>query len=360
MDTSRKRLRAIAAVVVVAAHVALIYLAVILSGPPAASSSPEVQPVLATLLPRPPLPEPPKLPDFKPSPPDLSISLPEPQIEVPADPNPSPVLDPRSVAGPSGPHGPINSSGQSLTASLTRYVEPVYPGAAIRDGERGAIVVELRVDERGSVREVKVVKSSGYQRLDEAALHAVRQWRFARATKDSPAGDTSVVEKIQFGRVAAQVLQGVTLTMTPYDATIDQQISAALKGGHGGEPAGEGSLRGLIGRLLGAFPDASRTDPGGAQHAPDSMEELFVTQGPVQSIQFLGFATNGLERDRVAPGLLRTLTAPLRLLSLTHWEAYEVKQSHGSSVWLLAVTPHGSIERAQAAVRVTGPMPGFQ
>ena len=70
---------------------------------------------------------------------------------------------------------------------VTRRVDPVYPPAAIRGNQEGTVRLRLLVDERGRAREVQVAKSSGFDRLDEAAVSAVRRWQFAPATQDSRA-----------------------------------------------------------------------------------------------------------------------------------------------------------------------------
>jgi periplasmic protein TonB len=66
-------------------------------------------------------------------------------------------------------------------------VEPTYPPAARRAGEEGTVRLRILVDERGVPREVQVSKGSGFARLDQAAMDAVRKWRFAAATNGARA-----------------------------------------------------------------------------------------------------------------------------------------------------------------------------
>lgn len=64
---------------------------------------------------------------------------------------------------------------------MIRYIEPptlTYPTASRRAGESGTVVVRVYVDEAGLPRTVQVAQSSGFVRLDEAALAAVQQTRF--------------------------------------------------------------------------------------------------------------------------------------------------------------------------------------
>jgi len=59
--------------------------------------------------------------------------------------------------------------------------KPRYPDLARRAGIEGQTVVKALVDIDGSVMDVQVLKSSGNQMLDEAALGAARQWKFSPA-----------------------------------------------------------------------------------------------------------------------------------------------------------------------------------
>ena len=55
-------------------------------------------------------------------------------------------------------------------------VAPEYPQAARDAGITGVVAIEATIDETGSVSDAKVVKSS--PEFDEAALEAVRQWKY--------------------------------------------------------------------------------------------------------------------------------------------------------------------------------------
>lgn len=59
--------------------------------------------------------------------------------------------------------------------------KPRYPDLARRAGIEGQTVVKALVDIDGSVMDVQILKSSGNQMLDEAALSAARRWRFSPA-----------------------------------------------------------------------------------------------------------------------------------------------------------------------------------
>ena len=74
------------------------------------------------------------------------------------------------------------SSGSVMLASELSVICPVtnapsYPRQSRRLGEAGELTLKLELDESGRVKEAQVINSSGYRRLDEAALAAVKTWR---------------------------------------------------------------------------------------------------------------------------------------------------------------------------------------
>ena len=66
-------------------------------------------------------------------------------------------------------------------------VDPTYPPSARRAGEEGTVRLRILVDERGIPREVQIAQGSGFARLDQAAMEAVRKWRFVPASSGSQA-----------------------------------------------------------------------------------------------------------------------------------------------------------------------------
>jgi TonB family protein len=69
----------------------------------------------------------------------------------------------------------VRSEGGIL--KVVHQVDPDYPPEAERNGIRGKIIAEIEVDERGQVRKARVIE--GHDALNEAALNAIRQWRFS-------------------------------------------------------------------------------------------------------------------------------------------------------------------------------------
>jgi periplasmic protein TonB len=70
---------------------------------------------------------------------------------------------------------------------------------AVRLGEEGTVTLELRVGIDGRVRESRVLQSSGFPRLDTAALEeALRAWRLKPATRDGEPVETWHALRVSF------------------------------------------------------------------------------------------------------------------------------------------------------------------
>ena len=61
--------------------------------------------------------------------------------------------------------------------------KPVYPAASRRLGEQGRVLLSVYILPDGSVSEIKLKQSSGHPRLDQAALDAVKRWRYVPAKR---------------------------------------------------------------------------------------------------------------------------------------------------------------------------------
>ena len=73
----------------------------------------------------------------------------------------------------------------STAGKGARITQPEYPPASRRAGEAGTVQLQVYVLESGKAGEVKVVKSSGFEKLDEAAVKEVqRNWRFVPGKED--------------------------------------------------------------------------------------------------------------------------------------------------------------------------------
>ena len=75
---------------------------------------------------------------------------------------------------------------------------PAYPALSRRLGEQGQVLLQVDVGTDGRAHEVAVNRSSGYPRLDHAALETVRRWTFIPARLGRLAIAASVLVPISF------------------------------------------------------------------------------------------------------------------------------------------------------------------
>lgn len=75
---------------------------------------------------------------------------------------------------------------------------PAYPRLSRRLREQGEVELRVRVDATGRAVAVELARSSGSARLDEAALHAVSNWRFEPARQGERAIEAWVRVPILF------------------------------------------------------------------------------------------------------------------------------------------------------------------
>ena len=81
------------------------------------------------------------------------------------------------------PEPPVKTGSTQQPPRLLEKVEPVYSAAAKQAGVMGVVIVELTINERGTIDDARILKGLGYG-LDEATIDAVKQWRFEPGTID--------------------------------------------------------------------------------------------------------------------------------------------------------------------------------
>jgi protein TonB len=185
---SSPRSRVTAVSVVLGAHV-LLLLAVLSIGTVVVVAS--KTPMLVRLLP--------EAPAARPELPSRTVPLPQlrkPEIVVPEPPRfevmqtveaverPAPPPTPKAVPVPQ----PVAVAAPAPAVEPPRFdlayldnPAPAYPVFAKRSREQGTVLLRVGVDADGRVTRIEIEKTSGSERLDHAALAAVKRWRFAPA-----------------------------------------------------------------------------------------------------------------------------------------------------------------------------------
>ena len=183
---------------VLLAHVALAWLLLqgLISHPPTAGEmdnvimasvvmdmpappAPKPQPVQPTVQSQPrPRPTPAVQPQLHPSPVATQATPSEAAPVVPAA-----APTPAAAAAVSGHQRPNTTPSPvvSLPSSDADYLNnpaPPYPRMSRRMGEQGTVLVRVYINTEGRAETAEIRTSSGYSRLDEAALETVKRWRY--------------------------------------------------------------------------------------------------------------------------------------------------------------------------------------
>jgi protein TonB len=145
----------------------------------------------------PPPPPPPQRIVEKPRPTPLITAAPTrspappPFVAEPAPPEPPPVVAVNTPPEPAPPTPPAPPPPpKTVAATAVQYLRPpapVYPALSRRLGEAGRVVLRVLIDDKGLPRQIAVQQSSGYPRLDSAALDAMRDARFKPYTENGAA-----------------------------------------------------------------------------------------------------------------------------------------------------------------------------
>lgn len=94
------------------------------------------------------------------------------------------------------PTGPVRVGGKILPPKLISSVLPEYPALAQQTGASGTVVIDATIDKEGRVSKMKVV--SGPILLRDAALGALRQWRYAPSKLNGEPISVQMVVAIRF------------------------------------------------------------------------------------------------------------------------------------------------------------------
>jgi len=348
VDTSWKSSRAGAIALVAAAHVGLVYLLIMLVSTHAEPNAPSLTPIEVNLIEMPLGPRVPLAPiTLNPSLTKIHVRVPQaPDYPIEMPPEPTASLSPSTpVAGVSGMGGSVTQAGGGPPSLVvTHYVAPRYPDLSARFGEHGEVALALLVDMQGNVDEVKILRSTGSRLLDRAAVSAVRQWRFAPVK--NAASREPVWGEVKLLFAPPQRVLGVPFIVMPYAAVarkIDSEIGTNREGAVR-PPSAETSVRRSLERLIAAFPLARGNE---SAKGTESIEADVGLLGPIRSVRFLGFVDHGIALDTSDSSEAQGPPQP----ESTHWEVYDVEQNRGSSVWLVATTATGSIQRIEVALR---------
>lgn len=129
------------------------------------------------------------------APPILTVNEPAPAAAAFIAPVPQP---PAPIAPPSVPVAavavpPVTAKASAPTSICVQdYIsqpDPIYPNLSNRLGEQGVADIRVLFSAAGLPLKAEIVKSSGYERLDRAALEGTKRWRFVTCSGITAATD---------------------------------------------------------------------------------------------------------------------------------------------------------------------------
>lgn len=169
--------------------------------PPPPKPKPPPPKKAITPPPPPPVAPPPQLavPESAPTPARVEAPAPPPEpprpIEAPPPPAP-PVVAAPPPAPPAPPPAPVVPP--NFNADYLSNPPPAYPAVSRRMGEEGKVMVRVFVSTDGLPQKLELRTSSGFARLDEAAMDTIRRWKFVPARQGDQAVAAWVLVPIVF------------------------------------------------------------------------------------------------------------------------------------------------------------------
>ena len=93
-----------------------------------------------------------------------------------------------------GPPGTISD----IDPAPIQPISAGYPAAARRLGQQGLVKIQAEIDSRGQVVDCKVIATSGFPSLDNAALQAVKAMRFLPARRNGKTISSGIIIPVRF------------------------------------------------------------------------------------------------------------------------------------------------------------------
>jgi protein TonB len=101
--------------------------------------------------------------------------------------------------------GPTDAGSESAASGTTtatpdylRNPPPPYPRESRLSGEHGTVLLAVSLSSDGSVQSLAIKESSGFSRLDTAALQAVKSWKFRPAKLAGVSISSSIYVPVKF------------------------------------------------------------------------------------------------------------------------------------------------------------------
>lgn len=176
--------------------------AVVRIAPTQPLNEPEVEPVARAETPPAPVAAEPVAP-AKPAPSaESQLITDKPEFAAGAETQPQPAASAAPRVSPQLQELSLPAEPVEVVSQAPRFREPPaapdYPVQARRRNQQGQVLLEVRLDTAGKQRELRLLQSSGFSSLDQAALDAVADWKFEPEVQAGQAMPSRVQIPIDF------------------------------------------------------------------------------------------------------------------------------------------------------------------
>jgi len=105
---------------------------------------------------------------------------------------------PTRIPAKPAPAAPAPIVPPDFSAAQLRNPGPAYPYLSRRAKEEGVVLLKVLVSTDGRAAKLEIEESSGFERLDDAALKTVGKWRFVPATQAGQPREAWVLVPVTF------------------------------------------------------------------------------------------------------------------------------------------------------------------
>ena len=144
-----------------------------------------------------PVPEPPKTISSPPAPAPRTAPSQTSKTSAAATVSTSSSSRQETVGGSSNESG-VTTTPPRLDPAYLHNPAPTYPALSKRNRETGTVLLLVNVSPEGNATAVTLHQSSGYDRLDQAAIQAVTRWRFVPGMRGQSTVSATVIVPISF------------------------------------------------------------------------------------------------------------------------------------------------------------------
>ncbi|HEY4751479.1 MAG TPA: TonB family protein [Steroidobacteraceae bacterium] len=104
----------------------------------------------------------------------------------------------QQLAGPKASGAAVDPATLAASLKRVRNTPPEYPVSALQKRQAGSVTLAFTVDTHGSTRDIHVIEATPPGVFDQAAIDAVKHWRYAPMLLEGSAVEVPVTTRVRF------------------------------------------------------------------------------------------------------------------------------------------------------------------